>query len=177
VREEAKPGSEIMQFYAIPLILFSVASGIIGTVCTVPAGPFLLAIVVAQMLVTFLVAFTGVYISAHLVNELAPSFESKKDLDKSFALVVYSYTPSFLLSILVNMIPAISVVGLLSLYGIYLFWMGAGALLETPRDKRIGFVLISTMLLVGIHAILTLITGILMSWLFLAAGATHLFNP
>jgi dolichyl-phosphate-mannose--protein O-mannosyl transferase len=49
------------------------------------------------------------------------------------------------------------IVGIFGLYGFYLFWLGSSKLVGIPENQRIGFVLLSVLILIVIYAILSFI--------------------
>ncbi|MEA3317531.1 MAG: Yip1 family protein, partial [Bacteroidota bacterium] len=112
----------------------------------------------------FISAVGGIYISAIVINELAPNFGSEKNLDKAFKLVIYASTASLLATIVASLHPLLSFVGLFGLYSIYIFWLGIGPMMKTPKDKKLGFVVISALIIIAIVFLLNLIlTSILIT--------------
>ncbi|HUZ59771.1 MAG TPA: YIP1 family protein [Hanamia sp.] len=67
------------------------------------------------------------YISIYVIDILAPSFGSEKNLNKSAQLVAYSNTPTWIAGLL-SFIPAIGFLLVIAgwIYSIYLFYIGLG---------------------------------------------------
>jgi len=110
-------------------------------------------------------AIAGVFISAIVIDALAPSFGSEKNMGRSIQLVAYSYTPAWVGGLLA-IYPPIALVGsLLGLYGFYLLYVGMPKLKKTPADKQVGYYVVSliTMLVVFI------LIGIIMSRIVMSA--------
>jgi hypothetical protein len=78
----------------------------------------------------------SVYVIGLIINALAGSFASRKDQLSAMKLAVFSQTPGWIAGALYIIPPLGLLVPLLSLYGIYLMYLGLGAgIMETPKDK------------------------------------------
>jgi hypothetical protein len=103
---------------------------------------------------TFIIQVASIAITAYVVDALAPSFNSHKNITKSTKLIAYGATPALVGSFL-SVIPSLAVVGsLFGLYGIYLIYLGLGPLKGTPEDKKILYLLVSVLALVIIYVVL-----------------------
>ncbi|HKZ66041.1 MAG TPA: Yip1 family protein, partial [Chitinophagaceae bacterium] len=88
-------------------------------------------------------AIVGVFISAFVIDALAPSFGSEKNMGRSVQLVSYSYTP-FWVGGLLAILPIIAFLGVIAgLYGFYLLYIGMPKLKKTPPDKHAGYFVVS----------------------------------
>ena len=94
----------------------------------------------------------GYFIATYVIDALAPNFSSEKDLGKSAQLVAYASTPSWLATIL-TLTPALGFIGIVGLYGIYLFFHGLPVLKRTPEDKRISYMIVSALVIIGVSVI------------------------
>jgi len=113
-------------------------------------------------IIQFLTAILGVFLTAWIVDALAPSFDSEKNFGRSFQLVAYSFTPGWLAGILL-LVPSLSrITVLVMLYGIYLMYAGIPVLKHTPKDKVAGYLIITIISFIIISIIIaTLLTIIL----------------
>ena len=154
IYNETSDQNEIITRYAIPLIALGAITTFIGKsameVYSVYEG-FMLAITY------FISTIAGLYISAIVISELAPNFETKKDYNASLKLIVYSSTAALAAAVVASLHPGLSFVGLFGLYSIYLFWVGLPVILGTPEDKKIGFVLISALIILAVTFIINFI--------------------
>ena len=89
----------------------------------------------------------GFFVATYVIDALAPSFASEKNLGKSAQLVAYASTPSWVAAIFM-IIPQLAILGLLGLYGIYLFYLGLPVLKKTPEDKRILYMIASALVII-----------------------------
>ena len=77
-----------------------------------------------QAIVQYVLTLVGIYVVAFIIDALAPSFESKKDMVAAMKVAVFSFTPTWIAGIL-GIIPMLSVLVILaSLYSLYLFFVG-----------------------------------------------------
>jgi hypothetical protein len=164
IQAEPNDQNEIIMNYAIPLIGLGAITTFIGKAAmdaySVYDG-FMLAISY------FISTIAGLYISAIIISELAPSFNTKKDFNASIKLIVYSATASLAAAVIASLHPGLSFVGLFGLYSIYLFWIGLPKILETPEDKKIGYVLISALVILAI----TFLINFILQSIFVASTA------
>lgn len=152
IKEEPKSNAELLLYYVLPLVVMAVFTGFIGS--------WSLTIAVFRLISPFI----GIVIAAYVINELAEKFNSTKNLNNAFKLVVYAATPSLLAAIVANLSFLLGWVSLFGLYGIYLFWVGIVPMMDTPEDKRLGYVLASALVIVIIQIVLFTLIGPSMMW-------------
>jgi hypothetical protein len=116
--------------------------------------------------VTLFVAIgVGIYITAFIINILATNFGAKKDFNKAFTLVAYSFTPACLAGALYTFPILAFLAGLAGLYGGFLLFLGIMPIMQVPEEKRISYFVVS---LVAAFAVLFTTILILMAtfWVF-----------
>ena len=107
-------------------------------------------------------AIAGVFICGFIIDALAPSFGSEKNIGRSIQLVAYSYTPVWIGGLL-SILPAIALVGnLFGLYGLYLLYLGIPKLKKTPEDKVIAYYVVSLVVIIVVYRVIGLIITRLM---------------
>jgi Yip1 domain len=158
IKGETKTKNEVVLNYALPLIILAAITAFIGHAFLrryhLPIGSSLLYAVyfiVAQLL--------SIYLTAFIMNVLAPSFGSKKNFDSAIKLVVYSYTASLVASIIANLslFGVLGWIGIFGLYSIYLFWTGMGPMMETPADKKLGYLIVTALVLIAIWVVFSIV--------------------
>jgi hypothetical protein len=158
--ETATPMS-LLTSYVLPLAI--VAS--LGTILKFllfsgMAGGFGMKYIIASAVIAFIASILAFYLTAIIVDMLAPSFGSEKDLNKSAQLVAYSGTPSYVGGLL-SFIPIIG--WLISLaawgYGIYLMYLGIGPLKKTPEDKKVIYMIVAFAIMIAIYFVIAAILG------------------
>jgi hypothetical protein len=114
-----------------------------------------------RAVVSYVLSLVGLYVVAVIIDALAPTFGSPKNLLNAFKVVVYSWTPGWLAGILI-IIPMLSPISLLiSLYGLYLFYLGLPILMETPQEKTMGYVIVTIVVTIVVFAVIGAITSTL----------------
>jgi hypothetical protein len=92
-----------------------------------------------QMILSYALSLGMVYLMAHLVDALAPSFGGTKNFISAFKLMAYSLTAAFVGGIF-SLIPALAVLGLVAAaYSIYLLYTGLPELMRNPPDKSAAY--------------------------------------
>lgn len=124
-----------------------------------------------QGLTVLVMAVCSVFIGAAVIDALATSFGSEKNMGRSVQLVAYSYTPAWIGGLLA-IFPPIALIGSLAgLYGLYLLYVGMPKLKKTPADKQIGYFVVSLLVLIAIYFIIGLIMAkVVMSAMGLSYG-------
>jgi len=118
---------------------------------------------------TIVSSFMGVFITAIIVNALAPNFGSQKNFGRALQLVAYSMTPMWIAGIL-NIFPVLSIlVFLVGLYGIYLMYLGMPHTMQTPKDKLIGYLVVSILSMIVVTAIFMFIFTAIASAIFVTS--------
>lgn len=98
---------------------------------------------ISHAVVSYVLSLVGLYVVAQIIDALAPSFGSQKNLVSAFKVAVFSWTPSWVAGILF-IIPALSpLAALISLYSLYIFYLGLPVLMDTPKDKAMGYFIIT----------------------------------
>lgn len=134
---------DILTGYIVPLALVGPVAGFIGgQVFGYGAFGFsyrpgiISALIMA--LVSFVLALITFIVLALIADTLSTKFGGERNYFKSFKLVAYSSTAAWLAGIFA-LVPALGFFGLLGLYSIYLFYSGAGPLLNVPKDKALSY--------------------------------------
>ncbi len=155
--------SSVLTTYVVPLAL-------VGAICTFIGYGFIgidygffrmkgMEWGLKMAIVQVISAVIGVVITTFVVDALAPSFGSEKNINKSAQLVAYGYTPAFL-GALFSIFPVIAFIGsLFGLYGIYLMYLGLGPIKKTPEDKKVIYLIIIIVALIIVYLVLGLILG------------------
>ncbi len=140
-------------------------------------GPLLTGLLFAGLwgfkyfLVTAIIAFisqmVAFYVSVLIIDMLAPSFGSEKNLNKSAQLVAYSATPGYIGGLL-SFIPVLGLLISIAawVYGVYLMYLGIGPIKKTPEDKKVVYMLVAYIIWIAIYFILAAILGAILFSLF-----------
>jgi hypothetical protein len=159
INQESETPVSLLKSYLLPLgiagaIATFIGSGFIGnTVMGVKIGGTL-AYGLNQAIISLLALVLGFYIAIYVVDMLAPTFKSEKDLNKTAQLVAYSNTPS-LIGALLAILPAISWIGaLFGLYGFYLLYVGLPVMKKTPEPQRIPYIIVTILVMLVLYFVI-----------------------
>lgn len=166
---ETAPSGDIFTRYAMPLAAIGPVAGIVGGLL-VGYGPFAFHRVgtfsaIASAIAGFILSLVMLLVMTFIANRLAPRFGGEESPRRAFKLVAYAMTAAWLAGI-VQLVPALAPLGLLGLYSIYLFHVGAGPLMKIPADRAMNYTAVN--IICGV--VLALIAG------SLAAGVGRLFH-
>jgi hypothetical protein len=144
----------------IPAIAFFIGYGLIGIDAVIIriSGIRWGVIMAVDSFITSIITY---YICTYVVDALAPSFSSEKNIGKSAQLVAYSYTAVWVAGIF-NILPSLSILGILGLYSIYLFYLGVPVLKKTPEDKRIPYMIVSAIVIIVVGLVVNTIVSRIM---------------
>lgn len=164
--ESATPQS-LLTGYVLPLAIVSCIGPILAAVLFTKLG-IKYALVAAA--IALLAATIGYYISAYIIDALATSFSSEKNINKSAQLVAY-YGTAGAVGGLLSFIPVLGmIVNLAALvYGIYLMYLGIGPMKNTPEDKKVAYMIVSFLVAIVLYFVLVAVLGAV---LFSAIGVT-----
>lgn len=163
IATEEQSMATVITTYVVPLVLIGAVATFIGYgFIGIDYGFFRMSGMewgIKMAVIQLISALVGVVVTAFVVDALAPSFGSEKNINKSAQLVAYGYTPAFIGAIF-NIFPAIALIGsLLGLYGIYLMYLGLGPIKKTPEDKKVIYLVVTIVVLVVVYLIIGLILG------------------
>ena len=117
---------------------------------------------ISHAVVSYVLSLVGIYVVALIIDALAPNFGSQKNMINAMKVAVYSWTPSWIAGILM-IIPVLGPIAmLLSLYSLYLFYLGLPILMETPKDKATGYCIVT----IVVSIVVFILIGVISSSLF-----------
>lgn len=128
-----------------------VGVGVFGATYRVPIGAG-----IAHMILSFLLSLGSVYVMALVIDALAPKFDGQKDFIQALKVAAFSSTASWLAGIF-YVVPALSILGLLGIYSLYLLFVGLPILMKAPEDKSLPYTVV---VLVAVIVLVVLIRGV-----------------
>jgi hypothetical protein len=156
--EEAN-AMQVFTSYAVPWILIDAVCAFIGP-ALISGGRYGGASFSWGIYSAVLLLITqgiAMWLTAMVVNALAPNFGSEKNMGRAMQTVAYGSTASFVGGILA-VLPFIGWLGsLFGLYGIYLIYLGLPYTMKTPADKVVVYMVVSVVALIVIWMVLGLI--------------------
>ena len=158
INGEQSTQQSLLTGYVIPLAVLSMAGPLLTGLLWAGAWGFKYFLITAIIaLISQLVTY---YVATIIIDLLAPSFGSEKNMNKSAQLVAYSATPSYVAAIL-SFIPIVG--GLIAIagwvYGVYIMYLGVGPLKKTPEDKKVVYLLVAYVIMIALYFIVAAILG------------------
>jgi hypothetical protein len=165
VKTEQTTVKELFVSYAAILALIPAVASFIGMslIGTSMMGihfriPILSGIV--HLILSYILSLVGVYVVAFIIDALAPSFNSRKDMLSAVKLAVFSFTPAWIGGIFM-IIPMLGILTLLaSLYGLYVLYVGLPIMMETPREKTLGYFVVVIVVSIVVSIIINVIARV-----------------
>ncbi len=103
----------------------------------------------------YISGIAAVIVSAAIINALTPIFNSMKDYPNALKVVAYSYTPMWIVGVL-NVFPApYWLMLILSLYSIYLLYLGLSRLMGTSQNKALGYAVASIIVIIAVEIVIS----------------------
>lgn len=170
INGETATSQSLLMSYVLPLSVVGAVGPLLNGLLF--GGILGIKFFVITALVGFIASVAAYFITVIIVDMLAPSFGSEKNMGKSAQLVAYSGTPSYIGSLL-SFIPVIGWIVSLAAwaYGIYLMYLGIGPLKKTPEDKKIVYMVVAFIIMIALYFILAAVIGaILFGVLGMTAG-------
>ena len=120
----------------------------------------------------YVLSLVGIFVVALIVEALAPTFGGEKNRVQALKVVAYSYTASFVASI-IGLVPGLMLISALAglIYGLYLLNMGLPPTMKCPAEKSVGYTVVTV--------IAAIIMGVIISYIVSAVtpgygyGALH----
>lgn len=142
----------------IGLAVVGVSSPFIGTV---RASAFS---ALGQSVAQYVFSLAGVWVGAFIIDKLAPTFQSRPNLLNAVKLVAFASLPVWAAGIL-YLIPMLgALVLLVSLYAIYIFYVGLPKMMSTPSEKVIPYMIVSAVVMIVVYGVVGLISGALIHY-------------
>ena len=150
VKSENVPASIIRNSFFIPVTLLVAVAAFTGSVLyTNPElSPVYSVLVSIKCMV---VIFIAVYSTSFLVGEITFPLDLGRDFNLSFRLVLFSVSPFLFCQILSRLFESLLFVNIISLYGLYIFWIGAEKLLNPPQYKKMPLLIATAITFTGIY--------------------------
>ncbi len=166
IKGESTPIGQLFTSYAvllaaIPAVAQFIGNGLVGRkIPFVGWVRFPVGSALFQAILYYIFTLVSVYVFGIVINALAPSFGSKQSMENAMKLAVYSMTPMWIGGVF-YIIPFLGFLAILaSLYGLYILYLGFdNPLMDTPKDKVIGYLLVSIVVIVVLSLVVALVLG------------------
>ena len=150
----------VMILAAIPAVasfigLSIVGIGPFGSTFRVPLGAG-----VAHLITNYVLSLGAVYAMALVIEAFAPNFGGQKDFIQALKLAAFFPTPAWLGGIF-SIIPALWIIGFfMSLYSLYLLFVGLPILTKAPEHKALPFTLVVIIAVIILSVAVFIVVGL-----------------
>jgi len=160
----------IIKYYAWPLIVLSavvrVASIYLDFTDNADLAQFKIPFIITMLLFNMLEPLFVILLGGLLIGKIGKMMGATTHHPSSFRLLIYSYTPLFFSTILINTVLNLQYLGLISIYSIVLFWLGIEPMLHLPTERKLGFLILSIMVLCFLFFGITVFTRVAINLLY-----------
>jgi hypothetical protein len=133
---ENKPVIQVRNGFLFPLSLLVAVSAFLGSLLYTSTGLSPVYSIFAGI-ECFILFFVSVYAAAYVLREISHAMNLGRNWDVSFLLIVSSIVPFMLCQMISRLFESLLFVDVLSLSGLYIFWIGAERMLAPPAHKRL----------------------------------------
>ncbi|WP_163707829.1 YIP1 family protein [Mangrovibacterium lignilyticum] len=110
--------------------------------------------------------FLQYFVSAIILFRLLQNFKGTDNKIALYNVLSYSLLPFLIASVITGLFPGLYVLGIVGLYGFYLFIVGSQTCLEIPKENQSRFIILSILLIVLIFGTINAISWKLFQVLF-----------
>lgn len=167
VHRENRPIKYVRGSFFMPLITLVSVSSFFGSLFFInnTLEPMYSVLVTVN---TFIFLYLGVYASSYIVTEITKALDLGGDFVVSFKLVAYSLAPLFLSLTISRLFESMLFLNILSLYGLYIFWIGMETMMNPPEHKKLPMVIATVISMIIIIGILQIVLSKLTETIYFA---------
>jgi hypothetical protein len=176
IKSETVTNNELFTKYALILAAIPAIAGLIGySVFGISFGLGRITLGFGTTLVwailTYVLSLVSVYVIGWIIDILAPSFGSTKDLNASLKVAVYSYTATWVGGIF-HILPYLSILAALAgIYSLVLLYMGLKRVKTVPDDKMLGYFIVVIVVAIVLYFIIgAIVAGVAFGGIMMSSG-------
>lgn len=149
---ESKPTGFIRNSFFLPLVILAAISAFFGSLLFTNTGVSTAYSVLAG--IKYLVLYTSVvYATTYVYMKITSYLNIKNDIQISFKIIVFSAAPFLLCQIISRLFESFIFINILSLYGLYLLWLGNERLIDPPEKLKTPLLLAGAIVFTGFFII------------------------
>jgi hypothetical protein len=181
ISEEEESNRFLLWEYAFPVILFSSIGRSIGLFFSVkPVLGFswqLLYVLFFNLVSWVAIPYLLIVIASYLIVFSLPRLGIETSFNRTLKLVLYTFTPLFIITFLVYLHPLMRIliplgIYIFIVYTLYIYWYGVQELFKITLEKKIGFIVVTICIAFGAIFIAQHIYAQLIDW-FLPGMAAY----
>lgn len=175
IKNESTTIADMFTKYVLILAAIPAIAGLIGNLLIgrsvmgftirIPFGRALI-----WTIMMYVMTLVALYVTAFIIDTLAPSFGSQKNLVESMKVAVYASTASWVAGIF-YIIPALAIIALIAgFYSLYLLYLGIKIVKSPPQDKAVGYFVV----VIIVQIILGFLVGFIVSAVAFGSAAAYM---
>jgi len=161
IKSENRPIRYVRDSFFFPLILVGAVAAFTGSMIFTNSGLSVVYSIFAGVKYFFLLYFV-IYASSLILREITYALDLGRDFTVSFKMIAYSIAPFLICQIASRIIESFIFVNVLSLYGLYIFWIGMEKMLNPPEHKKMPMLIATSVTVIG----LIISTNLLLTMVF-----------
>ena len=175
IKSETVTNNELFTKYAVILAAIPAIAGLIGySVFGISFGFGRITLGFGTTLVwailTYVLSLVSVYVLGWIIDILAPSFGSTKDLNASLKVAVFSYTAAWVGGIF-HILDTSFLAALTSIYSLVLLYMGLKRVKAVPEDKMLGYFVVIIVVAIVLYFIIgAIVAGVAFGGIMMSSG-------
>jgi hypothetical protein len=150
IHEEKRPIKDVRNSFFLPLVLIVAICSFLGSIIFTNAtlSPVYSVLEALKFLILHLVV---VFTSAVIFGEITKALDLGKDYTVSFKIIAYSVAPLLICQMISHLFESLIFINILSLYGLYIFWIGTEKMLDPPEHKKMPMLLATFVVVAGFY--------------------------
>jgi len=160
IAAEASSAGSIYMGYVVPLVAIGVIAAFIGqSAIGLPlVGRVGMVAGLVRAIISFAFSLLGVFLIAWIVDILAPTFGGQRNPLAALKATAYSFTPGWVAGVL-NIVPMLGLLVIVgALYGLYLLYLGLPVVMRCPREKAVGYTVVTVLCAIVMGIVLGMLT-------------------
>jgi hypothetical protein len=160
IAAESSSAGSIYMGYVAPLVAIGVIAAFIGqSAIGLPiVGRVGVVAGLIHAIISFVFSLLGVFVIAWIVDILAPTFGGQRDSLAALKATAYSFTPGWVAGVL-NIVPMLGLLVIVgALYGLYLLYLGLPVVMRCPREKAVGYTVVTVLCAIVMGIVLSILT-------------------
>lgn len=114
---------------------------------------FSMGYIVSFAITMFILSIVGVFVTAWVINVLAPTFGATQNMPQAIKVSAYSMTAAWVAGIF-NLIPPLAVLAIIGgLYSLYLLYLGLPLLMKASPEKAMTYTVVVVLVTIVVYIV------------------------
>ena len=157
IKEENESIGQILVSFMLPLLLISAVTSMIGGYIHRGDTAWNSGLLIIFGIRPVLSISLSIALSIPAINAMIGTFGGTSGFNQTSQLVIFSFLPVILVTIILGLTPEIYLVGLFALYSYYIMFIGTQILPDIPPERQSNFSTLSSTVMLALFLILNFI--------------------